>query len=372
MTLSVVAEPECQSSAPFSGSYDPSDVLFLLTPTAATLTSVEDKERLIQSGTRHYSEMLSPERPPGPAYMALYRAALARNGARLALDIERLASALAQRAQGRPEVVVLSLARAGTPIGVLLGRALKRRGLHAPHYSISIIRDRGVDTAALAFIAERHDPRDVVFLDGWTGKGVIARELRRSQAEAMLGRPPFLAVVADPAGAADLAATGEDYVIPSGLLNGVASGLVSRSLYDPELVAAGRFHGCVRLDAQAGEDVSRSFVAAVEEFRPRGTPEPAVWTDADRSAAAVASRAAITAVAEQCGVRDPNRIKPGVAEATRAVLRRLPERLFLAKPDDPDVAHLAQLAGERGLAIEQLQPPGPYRAVAVIRSLGLG
>jgi hypothetical protein len=59
---------------------------------------------------------------------------------------------------------------------------VERLGRAAPHYSISIIRDRGLDPAALAHIAARHEPADVVFVDGWTGKGAIAGELHRSLA----------------------------------------------------------------------------------------------------------------------------------------------------------------------------------------------
>ena len=63
----------------FSGSYDPDDVIFLLKPAIIAATPVAEKERLIQSGARHYSEMLSAERAPDARYMRLYRAALADN-----------------------------------------------------------------------------------------------------------------------------------------------------------------------------------------------------------------------------------------------------------------------------------------------------
>jgi hypothetical protein len=351
----------------FSGSYEPDDVAFLLTPMDLVLTDVAEKERQIQAG-RHYSEMLSPERAPGPEYMRLFEDALARNGARFARNVAALAAALAARAEGRPEVVVASLVRAGTPVGVLLRRALVRLGVRAPHYSISVIRDRGVDPVALSHIAARHDGRDVVFVDGWTGKGVIARELRASAAEAALGAPPFLAVVADPAGAADLAATEEDYVIPSGLLNGVASGLLSRSVYDARLVAAGAFHGCVVLAALAPHDLSRALIAQVDALAPSTPVAPAVWPSSRRAAAAKTSADTLTTVAQVAEVSDPDRIKPGIAEATRALLRRVPDRLFVRDPGDPDVAHLLHLATERGIGVEPL-PTGAYKAVAVIRSL---
>ncbi|MES2902001.1 MAG: cysteine protease StiP domain-containing protein, partial [Pseudomonadota bacterium] len=49
----------------FSGSYRSGDVTFLLKPLAmADFVDVAEKEKLIQSGQRHYSEMLSPESLP--------------------------------------------------------------------------------------------------------------------------------------------------------------------------------------------------------------------------------------------------------------------------------------------------------------------
>lgn len=353
----------------FSGSYAADDVTFLLRPVEFRATDIDAKERLIQSGRRHYSEMIAPESPPDAAYMALYEQALARNGTRLARDVVALATALVERAAGRPEIVLVSLARAGTPIGVLLRRAIGRLGVAATHYSISIIRDRGVDLEALSHIAARHDPADAIFVDGWTGKGAIGGELRRSLLDRPFGFAARLAVVADPAGRADLAATQDDYLIPSGLLNSVVSGLVSRSILNSELVRPGDFHACVYYSRFAQHDVSGAFVRTIDDLAaslPGPPPRPATASP-DRS-----SRCdeAIAALMQRFGVTDRNRIKPGIAEATRAVLRRLPDRLLLLDPEDPDVAHLVHLARKNGIQIHLLPTGSPYRAVSLIRNVG--
>ncbi len=356
--------------APFSGSYRPEDCTFLLKPVALAPVDVATKEQLIQSGQRHYSEMLSAEEPPSPEYLRLYREGLARNGARLAQDVLSLAGALAERVAGRPEIVIASLARAGTPIGVLLRRALERMGIAAPHYSVSIIRDRGIDREALRFIATRHDPANVVFVDGWTGKGTITRELQASLADRPFGFRPFLAVVADPAGCADLAPSDEDYLIPSGLLNAIVSGLVSRSVLNDALVGPGDFHACVHYTHLAPQDLSRAFVDEVDGLMRGLSPVPIVPGPARRAARAEACEAMVQGLMAELGLNDRNRIKPGVAEATRAVLRRVPDRLLIRDTSDPDVAHLVHLAGEKRLRIDPLPAGNGYRAVAVIRTLG--
>ena len=126
----------------FHGSYAAGDVSFLLRPLVVQpLADLLEKERLIQSGERHYSEMISPEQLPSPAYLALFHDAVQANAGRMAADLMRLAR---QVRVARPGAITLvSLARAGTPVGVLLRRLLLLEGIDAPHYCISIIRDRG-------------------------------------------------------------------------------------------------------------------------------------------------------------------------------------------------------------------------------------
>ena len=60
-------------------------------------------------------------------------------------------------------------------------------GVECAHYSISIIRDRGVDERALLEIQRRHPDWPIWFVDGWTGKGAISGELKRSLA--LFNRP---------------------------------------------------------------------------------------------------------------------------------------------------------------------------------------
>jgi hypothetical protein len=366
----VIAARPKPGPAPFSGSYEPEDVTFLLKPVSVAPVDVAAKEALIQSGRRHYSEMLSAETVPSAEYLRLYEEGLQRNGARLAQDVVSLAGALAERAQGRPEIVIASLARAGTPIGVLLRRALRRMGVAASHYSVSIIRDRGIDLEALRFIAARHDPRDVLFVDGWTGKGTITAELQRSLADRPLGFAPYLAVIADPAGCADLAPSDEDYLIPSGLLNAIVSGLVSRSVLNDALVGPNDFHACVHYAHLAPQDLSRRFVDEIDRLMQGLTPQPILADPAGKAARAGACEAMVRGLMDDLQLTDRNRIKPGVAEATRALLRRVPDRLLIRDPGDPDVAHLVQLAEERGVRIDPLPADNGYRAVAVIRTLG--
>ncbi len=372
-----MTEGRAGAMAGFSGSYDPADVTFLLKPVVLAPTAVEEKERLIQSGRRHYSEMLGAEPPPDAEYLALFDAAFAANRQRFARDLAALAAALAERPG--PETVLVSLARAGTPVGVLLRRALARRGRTAPHYSVSIIRDRGIDTVALDHILARHAPESVVFVDGWTGKGAIAGELRRAvdayNAARGVRLDPSLTVVADLCGTAGLAATAEDYLIPSAILNAVVSGLVSRTVLNRELVGPGEFHACVHYHELAPHDRSRWFVDALDRDLAAfaSLPAPARWPEPARDALRDAAAAFVAGCLDRFGIADRNRVKPGIGETTRALLRRMPERVLVKDPSAPDLRHMVHLAQRRGVALvhePDLAPP--YRAAAIIRTLGEG
>lgn len=353
---------------PFHGSYAPEDVTFLLKPAEVVLTDVAEKEALIQSGARHYSEMLSEERLPDARYLALYEAALARNAGRLKADIAALAEAITARPETAKSCTIVSLARAGTPIGVLLRRALAARGVDVAHYSVSIIRGRGIDRVALAHIAAARGTQDAVFVDGWTGKGAITQELEASLADGSTGFAPFLAVVADPAGCASLAATPEDYLIPSGILGAIASGLVSRSVLSDELVGEGEFHACRHLTEHAHADRSRAFIAAIADAAPSADPHPA-WSPATAAASRKASAALVEALMAEFAVTNVNRIKPGIAEATRAVLRRLPQAVFVRDRRDEEVAHLLHLAAQMQVPVQEREL-GNYRAVTLIAKAG--
>ena len=353
----------------FAGSYLDGDVDFLLKRLPlAEFVDVAEKEALIQSGRRHYSEMLSPERAPSARYLALFDEACRVNGERMARDCRQLAALIAERRSG--PVTLVSLARGGTPVGVVLKRLLE--GLHeriATHYSVSIVRDRGIDANALRHIlAQGHAPESIVFVDGWPGKGVIARELADSIARFNAAHGVVLDaglhVLADLAGAAAVAASCDDYLIPSSILNATVSGLISRSVLN-EAIGPGDFHGCVLYDALAAQDRSRSFVDTLERLALAETGVPV--EAADTRAAAQRSQAYIESAKHLYGISDVNLIKPGIGEATRVLLRRVPRLLLLRDHEHPAVAHLRLLAEEKKVPVE-IDPALPYLAVSLIGS----
>ncbi|QIK38725.1 cysteine protease StiP family protein [Caldichromatium japonicum] len=359
------------SASPFSGSYRPGDVEFLLKPIAVEWVDLATKERLIQTGQRHYSELLSPESLPSPRYLELFEQALAFNLGRMAQGVLDLAAIITNRCEG--PIVLVSLARAGTPIGVALRHVLNEHFQRpAVHYSVSIIRDRGIDRNALRYLLDRYEPDRFVFIDGWTGKGVIARELRQALAdfacETGIQLNDRLYTLTDLAGVG-VAPSDEDYLIPSSILNTTISGLISRSILNDQ-IGLDDFHGCVYYTEFAHADRSVWFIEQLLEearalirggYRPNAQP-------IDPRRAQERTRSLLATIEGRFGIQDLNRIKPGIGEATRVLLRRLPERVIVRDPSDPAVAHLLALANEKDVPC-QVNPELPYRAVSLIRGV---
>ncbi len=353
------------------GSYQPADVTFLLKDLGevAIERPTEEREELIQSGT-HYAEMLPVEYQPPAAYVELFEAALDRSAPRLAVAVGVVAELI--RAQ-KPAPVLVSLARAGTPIGVLLRRWLMwRHGLDAPHYSVSIVRGRGIDQVAMRWLLRRHDPASLQFVDGWTGKGAITREL--TEAVVPLGLDDTLAVLADPGRCVPVFGTRDDFLIPSACLNSTVSGLVSRTVLNDRLIGPHDFHGAKMYRELAGGDVSRRYIETVVAAFPAVAAEvEASWpvlAATDREPTWAGWRE-VEAVAAEFGIRDLNLVKPGVGETTRVLLRRVPDRILVTPGREDDLQHVLVLAAERGVPVEKREGL-TFSCIGVIKPRGDG
>ncbi|MEU8541020.1 phosphoribosyltransferase [Streptomyces sp. NPDC048717] len=358
---------------PAFSSYAPDEVGWLLQDLSGVELEAptEEREEAIQSGGAHYAESLPVEYQPSARYQELFHAALEDSAARIARAVGTVTDTVLAERGGRPGgglPVLVSLARAGTPVGVLMRRwAQQRHGLELPHYAVSIVRGRGIDANALRWLAAHHDPADVVFVDGWTGKGAISRELAQALAE-FPGFDPDIAVLADPGSCASTYGTREDFLIPSACLNSTVSGLISRTVLRSDLVGPHDFHGAKFYRELAGADVSRLFLDRVAAH----FDEVAEAVDADASKLLAADRtptwagwAAVERISEEYGIHDVNLVKPGVGETTRVLLRRVPWKILAKRGAGADLAHVRLLAEQRGVPVEEVDEL-PYTCVGLI------
>ena len=361
---------------PDFGSYAPDEVRWLLTDLSDVPLEAptEERERAIQHGQAHYAESLPIEYQPDATYRALFAEVLAKTSARLATAVGVVTElVLAERGS---DVVLVSLARAGTPIGILMRRwAMHRHGLTLPHYAVSIVRDRGIDSAALDYLAAHHDPAQVVFVDGWTGKGAITKELSEALVEyekaSGVRFNPDLAVLADPGSCVRTFGTRDDFLIASACLNSTVSGLVSRTVLNARLIAPGQFHGAKFYRDLADDDQSATFLDAVTEqfdaVADAVQTELAVLAAADRTPT-WAGWETVERIRQEYGIGTANFVKPGIGETTRVLLRRVPWLIVLRDMDSDDHRHIRMLAESRGVQVVE-DPSLAYACVGLIKDV---
>lgn len=153
---------------------------------------------------------------------------------KIQLAATRLAAAIITTAPDPSKLLFVAILRAGVPIADWLCRLLP--GSIA--VAISLFVGLGIDKVALKKVRSHYPDRQIIFVDGWTGKGGVARELS-SQGQRS-GKIGPLAVLIDPWGWADFSGAVEDIFCPTACFTGVATLGFSRTFYvdDGSLFAA--------------------------------------------------------------------------------------------------------------------------------------
>lgn len=311
--------------------------------------TIEEKEALISQGV-NYSEMISKEYPVSDEINEIFKKMLSENANKLAYYTGVIAEEIFRR--GNKDAIIVSLARAGSPVGALIKRYIKYKyNVVIPHYSISIIRDKGIDENALNYIREHHPNGIMTFVDGWTGKGSITKELKKaiSAYNEKYGTniSDDLAVLADPAKLSAIAGTKEDICIPNACLNSTVSGLVSRTIHNSELIGPNDFHGAKVFKDLADKDMTNYFLDEVEKHFSL-EDKPIVLSKDTKYVNTV-----IEKLAKEFPMADINKVKLSIGESSRALLRRKPYILLVKNFDNPNLSFVLHLAKEKGVEIKQ-------------------
>ena len=326
--------------------YSKEDVIFLLKDISNMIVEEDNltRERKIQSGT-HYSEMIPVEYKVSDEYLTLYREKLKENKEKLAFAIGVMSEKILKRHNQNP--ILVSLARAGTPIGILAKRYIKQRyNIDLPHYTISIIRDRGIDINAIKYIINKHhNSQNIQFIDGWTGKGTIANELKKACIELEntfnTEFDPSLAVLADPCGYSNIYGIRDDFLIPSACLNSTVSGLISRTVLRDDLIGQDDFHGAKYYSELKKVDESNNYIDTIQScFKGQYKNidrEIENWTE---DKITQIGNDDVENIKDKYDIDDINFIKPGVGETTRVLLRRVPYKILVDDINNKKLKHI--------------------------------
>lgn len=335
------------------------DITGLVEPLPASV-----REKKIQSGV-HYCEMLPLEYRPSEKYMTAYHHALNHYAKITAWATGRLAEKLYKKKGS--DLVIVSLARAGIPVGILVKRYLRKKyGINVSHYAISIIRGRGIDRNAVEYILKRHSADTIQFVDGWIGKGAILTQLK----EALADYPELdaeLGVISDPANLTDLCGTHEDILIPSSCLNATVTGLISRTFLREDIIGKQDFHGAAYYSELREEDLSEQFLNSIEYYFDCNFQEEIPGEDSNFCGTEI-----VKEIAAAYQVDNINFIKPGIGEATRVLLRRIPWKIIVNEnySSADELRHIYQLAEEKNVSCEISKVQlGNYKVCGIIKKL---
>ena len=331
--------------------FDEKDCIYLLKDLTGVIefTGFAEKEARITDGL-NYSEMITEEIAISDEVNDIFKSTLKNKASELAKYVGIVAEKIF--AASGAKMTIVSLARAGSPIGALIKRYIWfKYNLEVPHYSISIIRGKGIDENALDYILQTHPQGMITFVDGWTGKGSISNELKSAVSEYNISRgtniSSDLVVLADPARIAAIAGTRDDICIPNACLNSTISGLVSRTIHNRLYIGNDDYHGAVRYDNLAYQDLTGYFLNVVASaFYDCASEEMPV-----RGASCVDTLKA--KLANDFPLSDIHKVKLSIGESSRALLRRVPYVVLVKNPDNPDLNFVLHLARKKGVKIIQ-------------------
>lgn len=336
--------------------YNKNDVIFLLKDLTDSMpsTSLDDKEKLIAQGI-NYSEMITDEKPVSDTINQVFENILQSEKSNIARYVGTIADAIMEKSENP---ILVSLARAGTPIGILVKRYIKfKYGKDVPHYSISIIREKGIDENALNYILEKHKHDTSVspdiriqIIDGWTGKKGILRALEQSITEF---NKKFdtqissnLIVLADPAKSCKLVGTQEDVCIPNACLNSTVSGLVSRTIENKNYIGPNDFHGAKVYTYLSSHDYSNFFLDEIEkEFKKENPKYESVQDETYVKTVLDYITTTYHTV--------PDKVKLSIGEASRALIRRKPKLILVNDKNNPQLQFILKMAEEKYVEVKE-------------------
>lgn len=119
---------------------------------------------------------------------------------------------------GKEKIVLVGILRAGLFASLGLARRFAYlRGEDVPVAAIGLFHEAGIDRQAFAQISTDYPDYYPVFVDGWTGRGIVAAELRKACSKLNEGSDwpefPLLATLVDPGHYGDLWGTDEDTLL---------------------------------------------------------------------------------------------------------------------------------------------------------------
>lgn len=308
----------------------------------------------------------SPEPKPDPKLKEIVIKSIQTQANYLCALHDRLLERIFERVPASQPIVFVSILRAGVFVARGLAKRMSYHGYNeAPVVAIGLFNEAGFDRSAFSAVIKDYPGYYPIFVDGWTGRGVVARELKKTCAElkkenCAIGLPetPLFATLVDPGRHGDLYGTDRDTLVP-----------------------------CAHFTAPEVFGFSRAFIKSpLEIWSAYSYPEEYYDTDLVNAWLDVFESRDLPPVVECCSHQElsdlleetarltntlPGQWKVNVNEVVRSFVNRNPRELVLGISEEESSHHLPDLlylAGRAGIPVKYLPDWGNrHNCLAAVR-----
>ena len=139
--------------------------------------------------------------------------------------------------------------------------------------------------------------------------------------------------------------------MPSACLNATVSGLMSRTVLREDLIGEYEFHGAKYYKEWENIDVSNAFIDTIAAaFSKLHITE----SDLNNKTLPQYNAAkSVENIRKKYEINSINRVKPGIGETTRVLLRRVTWKIIVKDIHDPHLKHILMLAEDRNVPVEE-------------------
>ncbi len=338
-------------------SYKKTDVELLLTDLTDEVNpiTIEEKKQMEMQG-KDVTDIITDEFPIDKKYFDICLETTPMYAKQTAVAVGNLAEQIYNIK--KENIVLVSILRAGTLIGILVKRYLKNKyNIDVFHYSISMPSDNNQNE--IKFILNKHKPQDIVFVDSWTGKGTATNKIKKF-AQQIDGLCPDLAVLSDSINICRFCGVREDIAIPQAPFNACITGLIGAPINNSKYLMDEDFAGSIYLKELERIDVTNWYINLIEQnFDYK-------LCNSDNYQENLNSKEELSEICSKYKIELKD-LNPGINEAGRALLRRNLKKLLVKDKNDIQVMQIKRIAELKGIEVEEYDFKY-YRAASIAYS----
>ena len=142
--------------------------------------------------------------------------------------------------------------------------------------------------------------------------------------------------------------------------------MISRTILNQDYLEADDFHGCKYYSEFAEADLSVWFIEQLmAEINNIEKPNNLAIKPLNREQLQKTNQSFIKQLMAKYKIKDIKLIRPGIGEAIRVLLRRIPDRILVQDKNSPEITPFLVLAAEKQVPVEEMSMM-PYKATGIV------